>query len=210
MTTERQHMSRTIAQIGGFFRSHWPHLLLGIPLGIAFTALHELAHSTAVWTQGGTVTAFAWWPSGSEWGHMSFAFPDGQAYNRQAILLAPYVLYAGMALLAGLLAFRRRTWPFPVASTVFVWLFIVPVADFANTAVPYALWGTFNDFNRALGPSSPSVSAALLSSGFLASWYGYWLNRRLYGPQALGVPSYCALAAAGMGIVVAINSIWLV
>ena len=210
MTTERQHISRTIAQIGGFFRGHWPHLLAAIPLGIAFTALHELAHSAAVWLQGGTVTAFAWWPSGAEWGHMSYSFPVGAQYSKQIILLAPYVLYLGMNLLAGLMALWRRALPFPVASSVFVWLFIVPVADFANTAVPYALWGTFNDFNRALGPSSPSVSAALLSSGFLASWYGYWLNRRLYGPLALGVPSYCALAAAGMGIVVAINSIWLV
>ena len=126
------------------------------------------------------------------------------------ILLAPYVLYLGMNLLAGLMALWCRALPFPVASTVFVWLFIVPIADIANTAVPYALWNTFNDFHRAFGPSSPVVSAALLGSGLLASWYGYWLNRQLYGPQTLGVPSYCALAAAGMGVVLAINSIWLV
>ena len=190
-----------VKQIKGFFRGHWPHLLVAVPLGIAFTALHELAHSVAVWLQGGTVTSVVWLPSASEWGHMSCSFPDGARYSMRMIMLAPYMLYIGMSLLAGVLSFRRRAWPFWAASTVFVWLFIVPVADIANTAVPYALCGSLNDFHRAFGPSSPSIAVALLASGASVACYGYWLNRRLYRDRAVGLPAYCGLVVLA-GLVV--------
>lgn len=196
-------MHRIIDQIKDFFRGHWPHLLLAIPLGIAFTALHELAHSVAAWLQGGTVTSFVWLPSSAGWGHMSCSFPAGARYSMRAIMLAPYALYLGMNLLAGVLSLRRSAWSFPVASTVFVWLFIAPVADIANTAIPYALWNTYNDFHRAFGPSRLLISSVLLVLGLSVAWYGYWLNRRLYRARAVGFPAYCILALAGVCMAVA-------
>ena len=192
-----------IDQIKGFFRGHWPHLLAAIPLGIIFTALHEFAHSAAGWLQAGTVTSFVWLPSSAGWGHMSCSFPAGAQYSMRMVTLAPYFLYLAMGLLAGALSLRRSAWSFPAASTFFVWLFVVPVADIANTAIPYALWNTYNDFHRAFGHSSPYISTALLVLGLSVAWYGYWLNRRLYCARAVGFPAYCILALAGVCMVVA-------
>ena len=200
-------MKRVLHDLAAFFKGHWPHFVAAIPAAIAFTALHELAHCAAVWIQGGNVTDFAWLPSAAGWGHMSYLFPQGVQYSRRAIMLAPYAFWAGSCLLAGALASRRAPWPFWAASTIFVWLFIVPLADIANTAIPYVLWNTFNDFHRAFGPVGLSFSVLAVVLGLLASWYGYLLNRRLYRDRAVGLPAYCVLAVLAALVVLAGTSV---
>lgn len=69
IVTEINHvMKDTVRDVVRFFKTHWPHVLLGIPGAIAITAVHELAHCAAVWVQGGTVTDFVFIPSGAQWG----------------------------------------------------------------------------------------------------------------------------------------------
>jgi hypothetical protein len=190
-----------------FFKGHWPHILIAIPAAIGFTALHELAHCVAVWVQGGRVTEFAWLPTAAEWGHMRYTFPAGAHYSETAISLSPYVFWMAGCLLAWILARRRAGWPFWAASIIFVWLFIVPLADMANTVFPYVLGDAQNDLSRALGgPASPLFTGAVVVCGVLATGLGFALNRRLYRERAIGFPAYCVLAAAATLIVLAIST----
>lgn len=188
-------MKHVLQDIAAFFKGHWPHVIVAIPTAVAFTALHEVSHCVAVWMQGGTVTEFVWLPSGSEWGHMRYSFPSGVQYSATAVSLCPYVLWVSLCLFAGVLAFRQTPWPFWCASTIFVWLFIVPLADIANTAAPYLLWDADNDFQHAFGPSRPSFVATAVALGAVFATCGFLLNKRLYRDRAVGFPTYCVLAA---------------
>jgi hypothetical protein len=191
-------MNTVIKDIVTFFRGHWPHVIIAIPAAVAFTSLHELAHCVAVWVQGGSVTEFVWLPSGSEWGHMRYCFPPGVSYNSIAVSLSPYVFWALFCLVAGILSLRRRRWPFWFASTLFVWLFIVPLADIANTALPYLAFGSDNDFRHAFGPPRPAFALAAGICGVVAAVYGYLLNQRLYRDRAVGIFAYCVLALTAL------------
>lgn len=186
-------MNHVIRDIASFFKSHWAHILVGIPAAVAFTALHELAHCLAVWVQGGSVTEFIWVPSRGEWGHMRYSFPVGASYSALAVSLSPYVFWVGCCLLVGILALRRFPWSFWAASTLFVWLFIVPVGDIANTAVPYLLWDSENDFRQAFGSTRPAFSIAAVVLGVMVASWGFHINRRLYRDRAVGLPAYCIL-----------------
>lgn len=130
-------MKNVTKDILSFFRSHWPHLIIAIPVAIALTIVHELAHCSVVWIQGGNVTDFVWLPSGSEWGHIQYSFPKGVEYNQTAVSFAPYAFWICCCLLAGLLSLKKSPWQFWFASIIFVWLFIVPMADIANAIMPY-------------------------------------------------------------------------
>jgi hypothetical protein len=189
-----------------FFKGHWPHILIGIPAAVAFTALHEIAHCIPVWLQGGHVTEFAWLPSGEEWGHMQFSFPPQTEYSSAAVSLSPYALGVAWCLLAGLLSLRRSAWSFRWASTIFVWMFIAPLADIANAAVPYLLSDSSNDFRQAFGPMQPPFLIAAISVGIIALISGFLLNKRLYRERAVGLPAYGCLAAAAALAVLVISS----
>ena len=192
----QQIFNHVYRDIVSFFRSHWPHLIIVIPAVFVFTAIHEFAHCIGVWIQGGQVTDFAWLPSGAEWGHMQFVFPPGTEYNAAVISLGPYAMWICFILLAGILSLKRTAWPFWFASTVFIWLFAAPLADIANTAVPYLLGNAQNDMQNALGPAQ--FSYAMVAGVFFiaAAAYGFVLNKRLYRYRCIGLPAYCALAAA--------------
>lgn len=194
-------MQMALRQAWGFVRSHWGHLVVALPAVLAFTAVHELAHCLAVWVQGGRVTEFVWLPSGSEWGHMRFQFDPGVNHSSAAIAMAPYALWLGCGLVAGGLALRKTPWPFRTASIVYVWLFVAPTADIANTAVPYLMRGALNDFRDAMGPPRSTLWFAGILVALLATTYGFWLNRRLYRNGALDLPAYLALLAVGGGLI---------
>ena len=200
-------MNRVLQDIAQFFKGHWPHVVLAIPAAIAFTALHELAHCAAAWVQGGSVTEFVWLPSAAEWGHMRYSFPAGAHYSATAISLAPYVSWLFLCFLAVIISLRRSPWPFWAGSTIFVWLFIVPLADIANTAVPYVLWDSDNDFRSALGPTRPSILAGVVAFGLLSAGLGFILQKRLYRERAVGLAAYCVLASTGALMILAITSL---
>jgi len=198
-------MKHTLEDIVSFFKGHWPHVILAIPAAVAFTAAHELAHCVAVWLQGGNVTDFAWLPSGSEWGHMQYSFPPGAEYSAAAVSLSPYAFWICSCLLAGILSLRRAALRFWCASIIFVWLFIVPLADIANTAAPYLLWDTDNDFRDAFGPTQPSFAIVAAAFGTVAVISGFLLNRRLYRNRSVGLPAYCILAGTAALCVLAVS-----
>ncbi|MDA3800424.1 MAG: hypothetical protein PF692_15290 [Kiritimatiellae bacterium] len=195
-----------IQDILSFFRSHWPHLIIAIPVAITLTIVHELAHCSAVWAQGGNVTDFVWLPSGSEWGHMKYSFPKGVEYSRTAISFAPYAFWIFSCLFAGILSLKKSPWPFWFASIIFVWLFIVPLADIANAAIPYIFWNTKNDFKQAFGSISPSFVFIATLLGLTTLIYGFFLNKRLYRNRSLGFPAYCILATTATLIIFIITS----
>ncbi len=189
-----------------FFKGHWPHVIIGIPAAVAFTAVHELAHCVAVWVQGGTVTEFAWLPSTTHWGYMRYSFPTAVQYSETAVSLSPYACWISFCLLAGVLSLRRSPWRFWCASTIFVWLFIAPLADIANAAFPYLIRNIDNDLQHAFGPTRPSFTAVAVAFGAASAAYGFLLNKRLYRDRAVGFPAYCALAATAGLIVLTVSS----
>ena len=169
------------------------HLLVAIPAAVLFTIFHELAHCTAVWLQGGTVTDFVWIPSGDEWGHMRYVFPKGVTYNQTLVSIAPYICEIVLIIIAGILSLKKKPWNFLCASTIFIWLFVVPIADTANAAIPYILHNANNDLKQAFGSVQSSFIFMGIIFGIVAIVYGFFLNKQLYRERALSLSAYSIL-----------------
>lgn len=199
-------MKQTLADIPRFLKSHWPHIVLAIPGAIAITAFHETAHCLAVWLQGGSVTSFVCFPSDGKWGEMGYEFAAGVPYSGALIAIAPYVASLALCLVALVLAARGRRWSFSVASAIFVWLFIVPVADIANASIPYLIRNADNDLRHAFGEVNPVawVFAATLAMALAA--VGYWIQSRLYRERAIRLPAYGILTFAGFFTILLVTS----
>ncbi len=191
-------------EIWDFFKRHWLHFLLAPPGAILCTALHEAAHALAVLLQGGRVLEFAWMPGGGRWGYIRFLFPPGGGQSREAVSIAPYVLWLSMMLLTALLAWR---WPQPrpsIAATLFIWCFVVPLGDIANTALPYWL-GWENDFTAAFGVASLWSRSGIILFGAAATISGRWVEQRLYGAKSISWAAYMLLALSGLLLVGVLN-----
>jgi hypothetical protein len=180
-----------LIEIVRFCVRQWYILLLVIPALVGFTILHEAAHALAVIVQGGNVTEFTFMPGGGQWGHIRYDFPD-QNYSAFAISMAPYVMWTCVSLVAVMLSGWRRRYPFWLGAFVFVWLYAAPLADIANTAIPY-LAGKNNDFASAFGAPTVAAGAAVGAFGGVAVLVGYWVQRRLYGDYALSGVAYLIL-----------------
>jgi hypothetical protein len=190
-------MQQTWQDIVRFFRGHWVHLLLAIPAVVGFTVVHELAHCAAVWMQGGKVTEFVWLPSSGEWGHMQYKFPSGVIHSDWLVSLAPYFCWLLLCLCVGVLSLNPRPWPAWISSTLFVWGFIVPIADTANTALLYLMSSSNNDFRHALGAPTLPIALALGIGTLVLVCLGFAIQRRLYRERAVGLAAYTVLAACG-------------
>ncbi len=199
-------MHQIFSEILVFMKRHWVHLLLGIPMIIGWTILHELAHCLAVWTQGGTVTDFVWLPGDDHWGYMSYQAEAFSFRMQQWVALAPYLIWTMFCLFAGVLAGVSPKGSFMINSTTYVWLFIAPVADIANAAIPYLLWGMENDLHHALGTPGLLIQSGFISFSLLIVAYGFWLNRKLYHENALGLRAYTILA--GLAAVLVTGLTW--
>ncbi|HEY1051751.1 MAG TPA: hypothetical protein VGE39_18395 [Prosthecobacter sp.] len=182
-----------IREVLCFLRRHWPHLLLAVPGALLVTVLHEAAHAAVAMLQGGTLLEFVWLPGGGHWGYVSYDFPAGVPYSSFVISIAPYVLWLGFAALAMLLSLRRRKYAYWQASILYLWLFVVPLADIANAAFPY-LRGQHNDFHSAFGPPSVYDEPLVGLACVMAITIGYWLQRRLYREEGLGLAAYLVLS----------------
>ncbi len=183
-------------EIWTFIRRHWPHLLLVVPGALLITMVHEGAHAAAVLVQGGTVLEFVWLPVADRWGHVSYdPSAVGAFFSPFLVAIAPYLLWLFLAAVAGLLSLRRRQFAFAAASSLYLWMFLAPLADVANTAFPY-LAGRDNDFMQAFGP--PTLSTWVLTAllGALALVMGHPVQRRLYRTQGLSLPAYLVLSSA--------------
>jgi hypothetical protein len=199
-------MSQTSVDILRFFKGHWLHALLVVPGAIVVTAFHETAHCLAVWLQGGSITSFECIPSGNKWGEMRYEFPPGVANSDALIAIAPYLASFALCVTTAILASGRRPWSYPIASILFVWLFIVPTADIANAAIPYVLRNADNDLRHAFGEVNPLAWAIGLTAGMLLAAAGYWIQRRLYRERAIRLPAYAILTIAGVFVIVLVTS----
>jgi hypothetical protein len=168
------------------------------------TILHEGAHALAVIAQGGQVTQFVWLPSPGRWGYIQYHFPEGIHFSAFAILIAPYGMWGLLGLMAGILSLRRNPYPQWIASTIFIWMFVMSLGDIANTAIPYLLGGS-NDFTTAFG--APTKTAWVLTFLFGAGGVGFGMKvqQRLYRERALSVTSYTLMAGAGLFFVGALH-----
>lgn len=167
-----------------------------MPGALAVTYVHEKAHAWAVIRQGGRVTEFVWVPDGELWGHVSYEFPLGVDYSPFAISIAPYVLWLVVALTVAVLApLLGRFLPLWCRSTVFVWGYIVPLADIANAAFPFLVSGAHNDLHRAFGEPAMVHGIAIAGLGLVACLMGYPVQRWIYRERSLGWIPYGVLAA---------------
>jgi hypothetical protein len=178
-----------------FFKSHWPHLLIALPAAFLITIIHESAHAAAVVLQGGELLEFSPWPSEGEWGHVEFKFASGSNFSPAAIALAPYAVCLAACALAWLLAMRRKAYPVWLASLIFIWLYVAPLGEIANAAVPY-LGGESNDLTEPFGPPTAGKWLGVIALIGVSSVLGFPLQRRLYGVRALSGQAYMILCVA--------------
>jgi len=200
----RECKASTVGEIAGFLRWHWPHVLVAVPGALLVTVLHEAAHAAAVVAQGGRLIAFTWLPSAGHWGQVEYDFPADAEYCGFAISVAPYCLWVLVSGLAVLLSFRGRPYRPWTASGIFVWVFLVPLADIANTAFPF-LQGGRNDFLAAFGLPSASAWALTVLATLASVWLGFGVQARLYRERALSGRAYTILAAATLAGILAVS-----
>jgi hypothetical protein len=189
-----------LRECGRFFKRHWFHFVLMIPGAVLYTMLHEGMHAIAVMVQGGRVIEFVWLPSSGEWGHIRYEFPPGVVHSSLLISLAPYFLAAGLLTLGCFLALLRRSYPRWVASSVFIWMFLVPVADTANAAFPYVVYGRRNDFFGAFGSPTLDIAIGVAAAGCAVAVLGFGLQRRLYRGESLSGCAYGLLGAVSLAL----------
>lgn len=164
------------------WRHKWHALLFPFAAVSLVTLGHELGHAAMVWLQGGTVLELSIVPTGAEFGHIRYELPRGG--DGALVAFGPVLCWTG---LAGLTAFfglaAGRLWG-PIARTLFVWGYCVPIADIAWSAGPWLL-GADNDLRHALGRPDDTwlISWGLCFAAALV--VGFLLQRRLYGPDAL-------------------------
>lgn len=193
-------MKPALKQTIRFLIRHWPHVLIAVPMVIGVTALHESAHALAVVVQGGEVLQFSIWPDGDRWGFVTYR----NVGSHFAVAIAPYAMWVGMMIAAAALAMSAKGWPFAPASTVFIWGYVVPFGDIANT---WTMWvgGAGNDFAHAFGGAGLLGGVGLAAACVLVVVAGYPVHRRLYGEAALPLAGYAALGGAAIALVAALG-----
>lgn len=194
-----------IVEILRFCKRQWYVLPAVVPALVLFTLFHEAAHAAAVLLQGGRLVEFVWLPTGGLWGHIRYHFTDDN-YSAVTIAAAPYAMWLAAGTSATVLSLSRHKFSFVLASFVFVWLYVAPAADIANTAFPYVL-GSRNDFFSIFGGPSPSVTLTLAACCLAYVIAGFFIQQRLYRQDALSGKAYLALVASTfllLGIVWAI------
>lgn len=179
-------------------------MLLAIPASIVYTALHELAHCTATWLQGGKVTRFIWIPTEELWGEMSYEFPAGDTFSDAAISGAPCILWTACCFLALALSLRRKAWPFWAASSIFVWLFLAPISDTAYAALAQIRSVDGTDLTHVFGAPSFAVTLGYVLYGLMMTTLGFFTQRQLYRERALPVATFCLLGALALIILAGI------
>ena len=186
-------MSRgVIKEILAYLKGHRHVLLMLVPMALAVTLLHEAALALAVAAQGGTIESFVFIPSQGRWGYITYSF-HGKPYNAFIIAIAPYLLWLLLAGGAWLLTLRKRAYPYWLAGMIFLWLFIIPLGDIANAALPF-LFGALNDFHRAFGPPKWFHGLAFMAMFIATVLAGFHLQRRLYRERRLSIKAYGVLS----------------
>jgi hypothetical protein len=97
---------------------------------VGVTFLHEAAHAAAALALGGTVTEFAFLPSGNNLGHVRWLPPAGApGWLAGLVSVAPYAMWSLLASGTALLAARRVRLNRWLAAAIFFWGYVVPLGD---------------------------------------------------------------------------------
>ena len=174
---------------------NWVHFLLLLPAAFLYTIMHEAFHGFAVIIQGGRVTEFSWIPTStrSDWGYVRYEFERGVVYSGFLISIAPYMVSVFLCGIVVLVAIARVSLPPWLASTIFIWLFLVPLADLAYASIQYILFGSDNDLFQAFGHPRLVIRIAFAIGGCVLAALGYIVQNRLYGTLALSMCAYLGL-----------------
>lgn len=186
-----------LRETGRFLLLHLPHLVIAPCLALTLvTFLHELAHVTAALAQGATVTAFRFLPSTESFGHMSYEPPPGDAFfSPELVSLAPYLMWGTFASAMAVIALFRPRLPYAFSSTLFVWLYVVPLLDIAM-AVAGWVSGAPNDLTSALGGAGlEGAFLGLIAAPFVFA-ASFLVQRGLYGERALSIGGYLLVSCA--------------
>jgi hypothetical protein len=165
-----------------------PHLVVApIVLLTVVTFLHELAHAAVALALGGTVTEFSFLPSQGHLGHIQWKPAPGTSSSADLLVsLAPYVMWSICAAATGVVASLSRAgrphWL--LASTIFIWGYVVPVGDIA--------WNLFSGRGDLTFPGWVGVMVQALGAAALLVAYaiGYLVQRRLFGDRSVGLVGY--------------------
>ena len=196
-------LSRLKFELWRFSKGHWPHFLLAIPGLVLWTVLHEAAHALAVVLQGGQVTKFVWLPTRERWGYVEYNFSDPH-FSSFAVTIAPYGFWLLLVLMAGVLSRTSKPYPHWIASTIFIWMFVVPLGDIAMPALGY-FFGSTNDFTSAFGSPTRVSSMLIVLFGIMSVAYGMVIQQRLYRERALSAISYTLMALVGLTVLGALR-----
>lgn len=185
---------------------HRLHMLLLLPGSILFTIIHEAAHAVMVWFQGGKIIQFIWMPTYARnefaqwewlWGYISYEFLEDQVYSDFLIASAPYILMLGLMLFAAITSLRRKPYAFWLASTLFIWLYVVPNMEIMNELLPWLL-GYRGDFWSAFGEAGQFAWIMTVVWLLLVSIIGFWVQQALYRQQALSPLTYSIFFSTGL------------
>jgi len=174
--------------------------LLAIPGAVLWTVLYEAAHALAIMLQGSQVTKFVWISSPARLGYVEYNSPD-HPFSRFAIVIASYAFWLILMLIAGALSLRARPYPKWVASTIFIWMFVVPLGHIGWAARPYLFEAVnANDLTDALGPPTRMVSMLIVLFGIASVVFGRIVQQHLYRERALSAISYTLMAVVGLAL----------
>lgn len=188
-----------LTELTHFFRQHLWHLLLLPVLGLTvYTTLHEAAHGLAVYLQGGQIVSFRWWPTFDSLGMLEYTFPITAEYSIFYIALAPYIFWCCLMLLAFCVSFFHLPKYFLIHSSIFIWLFFLPLADIALAALPYAIFQQQNDFYDALGKPSYFIQLTIYAFSIAAVGLTWFVHKNLYRENALSKKSFTFLSVIGL------------
>ena len=165
--------------------------LLGLTL---ITIIHEAAHGVAVLLQGGKIVSFRWWPTLDSLGKIKFTFIKNSDYSIFLVSMAPYFLWITIAAISAVLSFSLKNPSFKVYSTIFLWLFFMPVGDIGLAALPYVFFSNDNDFYQAFGPPTVLLSILIIFAAVIAVISGWFVHKNLYRDDSLSVKTYLCLA----------------
>jgi len=172
-------------------RNLWQMLLL-VPGAIAITIVHEAAHAVAVLVQGGELLAFSFIPNGQHWGYVQYEFGD-VPHSRFAISIAPYLFWLAAACGVSLLALLPIRWPFWLGCFVLLWCFVLPIGDIANAYVPWAWFGTSNDFAHAFATAGWFDRLLTIVALPVVLVWGWLVQRGILRDESLSVGAYLLL-----------------
>ena len=197
---------RVLSDAWRFVRWQWLHVALAPFAAITVVTLtHELAHCAMVLLQGGTVTELVFLPSTENYGHMSYEFAPGALYSATLVSLGPTLLWSSCAAFVTLLALQPWRLPPWLASTTFVWLYVVPFLDISMHTFDWALLGSReNDYAHAFGPAvleDALVALVFFPALGVVTWLVQW---RLYRERGLSIPAFLVVVAAGVAAAVSV------